>query len=133
MSRVWRALCPVALAVAVVGCGTGADQAQVRSPTERFYGAVEHRDGAAACTQLTRELRAQLVKDESEPTCTKAVLKLSLRGRRAADVRVYATSGRVTLAGGDTVFLGDTRLGWRIEAVGCRPRTDGPYECEEQA
>jgi hypothetical protein len=48
-------------------------------------------------------------------------------------VRVYADAAEVQLSGGDTVFLSDTREGWRVDAVGCRPRGDGPYDCEEQA
>jgi hypothetical protein len=48
-------------------------------------------------------------------------------------VRVYATDAQVDLAGGDTFFLGDTHEGWRLDAVGCRPKGRGPYECEEQS
>jgi hypothetical protein len=73
------------------------------------------------------------VKDEREPSCAKAVLQLSLHGRRADVVRVYATAAQVDLAGGDSVFLGDTHEGWRLEAVGCRRQDSGPFECEEQA
>ncbi len=61
------------------------------------------------------------------------MLGLSRHGSRAAIARVYATSGEVVLAGGDTVFLGWTREGWRIEAVGCQPQGGGPYDCEAQA
>ncbi|MDP9345457.1 MAG: hypothetical protein M3P44_07005 [Actinomycetota bacterium] len=61
------------------------------------------------------------------------MLGLSRHGSRAAIARVYATSGEVVLAGGDTVFLGWTREGWRIEAVGCKPQGGGPYDCEAQA
>lgn len=117
----------------LAGCGTGADRAQVRAATERFYTAVQSGDGRTACAQLSPDLRAQLVKDESEPTCARAVLKLGLGASRAAAARVYATSAQVELADGDAVFLGDTRLGWRIEALGCKRRGKGPLECEEQA
>jgi hypothetical protein len=60
-------------------------------------------------------------------------MKLSLHGGRPAAVRVYADAAEVALAGGDTVFLGDTTEGWRVEALGCRPNGKGPYQCEEQA
>jgi hypothetical protein len=126
-------LLALALALALAGCGTGADRAQVRTAAERFSAAFERHDGAAACAQLTTDLRAQIAKDESEPTCAKAVPKLSLHGGRLLDVRVYATSGRARLAGGDTLFLGETKDGWRIEAVGCHPRRHAPYDCAEQA
>jgi hypothetical protein len=125
-------LCPVALALALVlaGCGTSADRAQVRTVAARFSAAVERHDGAGACAQLTSDLRARIAGDA---TCAEALPKLSLRGGRPLEVRVYATSGRVRLAGGDALFLGDTRAGWRIEAVGCRPRAGAPYDCEEEA
>jgi hypothetical protein len=115
------------------GCGTGADRATARSVAERFYAAAAHGDGGTACAQLSPDLRAQLVKDEPGDRCAKAVLKLTLHGRTARSVQVYAISAQVDLVEGDTVFLGDTQEGWRIEAVGCRPQGSGPFECEEQA
>jgi hypothetical protein len=120
------------LALVVAGCGTSADRTQVRATAQRFSDAVAQRDGAVACAQLSPDLRAQLVEDESA-TCSKAVLKLRLHGRRAGVVRVYATSALVRLVAGDTLFLGDTAQGWRLEAVGCRPRAGRPYDCEEEA
>jgi hypothetical protein len=122
-----------AIAATASGCGTDADRSEARAATERFYAAVQDHDGPTACAQMSPQLRARLVKDEQEPTCAEAVTKLSLRGRRAAAVRVYATAAQVDLAGGDTVFLGDTREGWRLEAVGCRRQGSGPFECEEEA
>jgi hypothetical protein len=120
-------------AAAATGCGTADDQRQARAAGERFATAVQRGDGATACAQLSPALRQQLVKDQPGSRCAKAVLQLSLHGRRASAVRVYATAAQVDLAGGDTLFLGDTRQGWRLEAVGCRRSGEGPYECEEQA
>jgi hypothetical protein len=126
--------CLVAAAAAMAsGCGTGADRDQARAAAERFYAAVRQHDGRTACEQLSSSLRAQLVKDQPGDDCATAVLHLSLHGSRAAAVRVYATAGEVVLAGGDTVFLGDTRQGWRLDAVGCKPQGSGPFDCEEQA
>jgi hypothetical protein len=122
-----------AAGLAVAGCGTGADQSQARAAAEGFYAAVRSGDGAKACGQLSADTRSQLTKDESEPDCSKAVLKLSLHGTSAKVVRVYATSAQVDLAGGDTVFLGETPDGWRIDAVGCKRVESGPFECEEEA
>ena len=126
------ALCGVAL-FGAVGCGGSADGDQARAAVQRLYASVQRHDGAAACAQMSPDLRDQLVKDQSEPRCAKAVLKLSLHGGDHATVHVYATNAIVKLAGGDTVFLGDTRDGWRVDAVGCRPHGNGPYDCEEQA
>ncbi|MEA2341578.1 MAG: hypothetical protein QOG11_1655 [Solirubrobacteraceae bacterium] len=123
----------VAAATMASGCGTSADRDQARAAAERFYAAVRQHDGRTACEQLSSSLRAQLVKGEPGDDCATAVLQLSLHGSRAAAVRVYATAAEVVLAGGDTVFLGDTRQGWRLDAVGCKPQGSGPFDCEEQA
>jgi hypothetical protein len=131
MSRV-PVLMVCVLVVGATGCGTSADRDQARSAAQTLYAAVQRHDGAAACAQMSPSLRAQLVDDEGSP-CARAVLKLKLQGRRPAAVRVYADAAEVRLAGGDTVFLGDTREGWRVEAVGCRPHGPGPYECEEKS
>jgi hypothetical protein len=127
-----RAAASAALMLVVAGCGTGTDRGQVRAAAQRFSDAVAQNRGAVACAQLSPDLRAQLVKDESS-TCSKAVLALKLRGRRAAEIRVYATSAMVRLASGDTMFLGDTAEGWRLEAIGCRRQRGAPYDCEEQS
>jgi hypothetical protein len=122
-----------AAGLVLCACGTGADQTQARAAVEDFYAAVHNGDGARACGHLSSDTRSQLTKDESEPDCSKAVLKLSLHGTSAKAVRVYATSAQVDLAGGDTVFLGETPDGWQIDAVGCKRVDSGPFECEEQA
>ena len=119
------------LLAALAGCGTGADQDQARTAVERLYAAFARQDGTTACAQLSPSLRQQLVKDESEPDCAKAVLKLGLKGRRASAVRVFATSAEVDLAGGDTVYLGDGDQGWRVEALGCHRKDGGPFDCAE--
>ena len=100
---------------------------------EQFAAAAGRHDGPTACAQLSPSLRKQLVRDESDRTCAKAVLEPKLHGSRIASARVYATSAQVQLAGGDTMFLSDSKLGWPIEAVGCRPDGLGPLACEAQS
>ena len=125
-------MCAAGLALA--GCGTGADERAARAATERFYSAVQAHEGQTACALLDPDTSSQLVKDEQEPDCASAVLKLELHGTRATSVSVYATAAQVRLDGGDTVFLGFTRNGWRIDAVGCRTASGGgPLECEEES
>jgi hypothetical protein len=127
-------LAAVAVGLAFAGCGTGADQREVRSATERFYAAVKAHEGRTACALLDDDTSSQLVKDQQEPDCAEAVVKLELHGTKATSVGVYATSAQVHLDGGDTVFLGFTRNGWRIQAVGCRTVSGGgPLECEEES
>jgi hypothetical protein len=118
--------------VALSGCGTGSDRADVRDVTGRFFSALDSRNGVAACGQLSRTLRQTIVQDKSAQRCGDAVVKLKTRGSAVRALHVYATSARVDLARGESVFLSATRAGWRIEALGCRPRASGPYECEEQ-
>jgi hypothetical protein len=125
-------------ALAAAGCGTSGDRDQARAAADRLYAAVRAGDGSAACAQMSPALRAALV-DDAGKRCARAVLDLDLAGRAPRDVEVYANSARVRFAGGgDAVFLGDTRLGWRVEALGCRPPSaagdaDGPYDCEAEA
>jgi hypothetical protein len=132
-----RALLPCLLALAATGaatgCGTSADRDQARAAAERLYQAAHRDDGATACAQLAPDLRAQLVEDEPGSRCATAIRQLTLHGDRADRVRVYATSAEVRFAGGDTVFLGDTAQGWRVEALGCQPAGPGPFECEAQS
>jgi hypothetical protein len=120
--------------MALAGCGTGDDKREVRAATERFYAAVRAHEGRTACALLDDDTSSQLVKDEQASDCAEAVVGLSLHGTRADSVSVYATAAQVHLDGGDTVFLGFTRNGWRIDAVGCRPVPGGgPLECEESS
>jgi hypothetical protein len=58
--------------------------------------------------------------------------KVKARGSPIEVVYVYATSARVDLAGGASVFLSAMRDGWRIDALGCQPRSSGPFDCEAQ-
>lgn len=115
----------------LAGCGTRADARQARGATQRLYTAVRHGDGHTACAQLSPDLRKKLVQDASR-SCARAVLDLRLHGSRVSTVRVYATSAEAELAGGDTAFLGATKLGWRVEALGCRPEGPGPLDCQAE-
>jgi uncharacterized protein YceK len=128
-----RLLLPLALAALLAaGCGTSTDRDQASAAARTLYAAVERHDGATACAQMSPSLRAQLVDDEQKP-CAKAVTGLDLHGSAPDVVRVYADAAEVRFADGDTVFLGATAEGWRVEALGCRPHGAGPYECEEEA
>jgi uncharacterized cupredoxin-like copper-binding protein len=115
----------------LVGCGSSRES-EAGAAAGRLYAAVERGDGRTACAQLSPDLRAAVVKEQSA-SCAKGVLKLRLHGDRVSVVRVYATAAQVTLSGGDTVFLGEGKQGWRVDALGCHPNGPGPYECEEQA
>jgi hypothetical protein len=118
--------------VVLSGCGTGADRVQVRAVTVRFFSAIGAHRGADACMQLSPSLRKTVTQQESAAGCAEAVGKVKARGSPIEVVHVYATSARVDLAGGASVFLSAMRDGWRIDALGCRPRSSGPFDCEAQ-
>jgi hypothetical protein len=128
-----HALVLVIAGIALAGCGRSGDRASVRSVAEGFYAAIADHDGAGACARLSVDTRAALEQQAAMP-CARAVAHLDLSGRRAHIVRVYSTDASVELVGGDTVFLQDTRAGWRIAAAGCRPQAHGePADCELQS
>jgi hypothetical protein len=118
--------------IALAGCGTGADQAQVRAMTAGFFSALDADQGGEACKRLSPALATTIEQQHSVSRCSEAVAKIHARDSAIAVVHVYATSARVDLAVGESVFLGLMRDGWRIDALGCRPRASGPYDCEEQ-
>jgi hypothetical protein len=133
MARLSRLMACSIAGISLVGCGSGGDRDAVRDAAQALYRSAADQDGEAACARMSPSLRQALVKDEGQ-RCAKAILDLDLSGRTARDVEVYANAAIVRLAGGDTVFLGDTALGWRVDALGCRPGSAGePYECQAEA
>jgi hypothetical protein len=121
------------LMLALCGCGRSGDRQAVRDAAVGFYEAVEGHDGERACSLLSADTRTALEDQESE-SCDRAVEHLDLTGGPVAAVSVYSTEASVELRGGDTVFLQDTREGWRVAAAGCRPNAhEEPADCEVQA
>jgi hypothetical protein len=128
-----RAVALALLAAALIGCGRSGDREIVRDTAVRFYAAVEQHDGAGACSLMSADTRTALEEQESE-SCDKAVDKLDLTGGAVGKVSVYSTEAAVELRGGDTVFLQDTKDGWRIAAAGCRPKAhEEPADCDLEA
>ena len=121
------------LAAALCACGRAGDRQTVGAIAVQFYAAVDRHDGVRACTLLSADTRKALEEQESEP-CEKAVEHLDLTGGPVGSVGVYSTEAAVELRGGDTVFLQDTKEGWRIAAAGCRPSGhEEPADCELEA
>ena len=118
------------------GCGQGDAREDVRTVTERFYAAVQADDGSVACAQLSRDTRLQLESQEGLD-CAEAIGELELDGGSLTRVEVFVTNAKADLSSGETAFLGRTREGWRMSAVGCVPEggkpADRPYDCEVEA
>jgi hypothetical protein len=121
------------LALALCACGRSGDRQTVRNAAVQFYAAVDRHDGARACALLSADTRKALEEQESE-SCDKAIEHLDLTGGPVGSVSVYSTNAAVELRGGDTVFLQDTKEGWRIAAAGCRPSGhEEPADCDLEA
>jgi hypothetical protein len=126
-----RAATLALLALLLGGCGVADDRDQARDVTSRFFADLRTGDGAAACRLVSSGLRQQL---EKQGPCHEQVVSLKLTGRRPARVQVFVTEAEADVAGGDSVFLTRERAGWRLSAVGCKPKTaDEPFDCEEES
>lgn len=127
-----RSTC-VALAAGLlaVGCGTADREAALIAVSDSFHAALEARDGAAACAEMSREAIHTLELQEKR-ACPEAVLELDLpAGARASAAEVYVLSGYADLPGADVAFLDDGPAGWKVAAAGCTPSAPGqPYDCE---
>jgi hypothetical protein len=119
--------------LALTGCGRDGDRREVGTVVTQFYAAVQDHHGARACELLSSDTRKAL-EQQASASCARAIEQVKLSPGRLGPVRVYSTEASAALVGGDTVFLGDTAQGWRIDAAGCRPQGHGePADCEVQA
>jgi hypothetical protein len=126
-----RLIALAGLLVALGGCGVADDRAQAGDVTARFFADLRTGDAAAACGLLSSALRQQV---EKQGPCPHELASLKLSGRGPARVDVFLTQAKVDVRGGETVFLGRDREGWRLDAVGCKPqKPDEPFDCEEES
>jgi hypothetical protein len=125
-----RWLLVIALAAALTGCGTAAGERQATASVARFEAAIQAKDGAGACKELSSDTSSSLESDEKKP-CEEAILGTDVKPAHGVrDVSIWVTGGQVKLDG-DTLFLDDTASGWKISAAGCKLSSpDEPYDCE---
>ncbi|GAA3532503.1 hypothetical protein GCM10022419_009460 [Nonomuraea rosea] len=115
-----------ALILGVMGCSV--DTAAPARAAERFHAAVSAHQEAAACALLARRTAEGL--PDAGQTCPDALRELGLGpGGAVTSVSVWGDDAQVRLAG-DTLFLHRFSDGWRVQAAGCEPVRDLPYECE---
>jgi hypothetical protein len=131
-----RFVLAVAAIAALVGCGRAGDADESRAVVERFYDAVRHDDGAAACEQLSAPA-VRTLESQSGQSCESAVTRLDYEGGAIVRTKVFLTSASVDLRGGETAFLDREPEGWRISAVACKvqegPPTSHPMDCEVES
>lgn len=111
------------------------EEAAARTTAERFYTAVERKDGQAACELLSDDTVDALEQSEGSP-CEDAAVKLDLSGSRVREVQVFSGAGIVIFDGGDRAFLTEESGGWRVSAAGCRVDEDAaqvPHQCSVEA
>jgi hypothetical protein len=107
----------------------------VRTTAERFLTAYEADRGGPACAALSTDTREALEKEEMRP-CAEAIGEVELEPGAVSGVEVAVTNAKVELASGQSLFLSEQAAGWRISAIGCRPRGDPraePFDCELEA
>jgi hypothetical protein len=124
-----QALLAAGVAALLGGCGNSGAEQDVRDAASRFVSALEQRDGAAACDELSEHAQSTLEQEERKP-CEEAVTSLEPAPARVASAEVWMTSARADLEAGGPLFLNRTSAGWKIGAVGCEARPGRPYECE---
>jgi hypothetical protein len=122
--------CGVVLGLAVVLAGCASTQ---EPEVQRVATAFEDGGGdpGARCDLLAPKALAALEQDQSQP-CDQAIAQLPLAGGDVQSVEVWGGDAQVRLAG-DTVFLTETRAGWRVTAAACQPNGEAPYDCEVAA
>jgi hypothetical protein len=85
-------------------------------------------DPEARCDLLAPATLVAFEQDESA-SCTEAIEQVPLEGGDVELVEIWGGDAQVRLSG-DTLFLTETRAGWRVTAAACRPRGEAPYDCE---
>ena len=131
-SRVVLLAAMAATVAALAGCGPAASRGQAASTAaQRLLGAVDRKDGVAACSLLAPETTAAVVQS-AQKDCVEAILDQNLpRPGAVIGADVYGQWARVRLSD-DTVFLAMFAGGWRVVAAGCTARGDHPYDCTVQ-
>ena len=85
-------------------------------------------DPAARCELLAPATLAALEEEEST-SCAEAIEQVPLQGGGIESVQIWGGDAQVRLSG-DTLFLTETRAGWRVTAASCRSKGEAPYDCE---
>jgi hypothetical protein len=114
-----------ALALVVSGCSSSEQPAVERVATQ-FEDSSG--DPQARCDLLMPQTLEQL-EEQLQKSCAEGIGDVPLEGGDVESVQVWGGDAQVKL-GGDTVFLTNSRSGWRIAAAVCTPQPEGPYDCE---
>ncbi|MGK2937665.1 MAG: hypothetical protein ACSLFR_07650 [Solirubrobacteraceae bacterium] len=107
----------------------------MRNAARTFLAAYARGDGAAACAQLATPTVTALEDQEQQP-CARAITDLEIANGAIEQIEVVATSAKVDLHSGQSLFASQVDGEWRLSAVGCTPDhkpADHPFNCELEA
>ena len=116
-------------AAIVIGLVRNGDDPAAGRAVERFSAAIRANDGETACSLLAAQTRTALEEQEGS-RCESAILELGLSGGAVGRVDVAEAAARAEVAGDGGAYLDEGPDGWRITALGCRPLTGRPDDCE---
>jgi hypothetical protein len=121
------------VAFSAIGLARNADDSKPARVVERFAQALAKDDGAGAC-ELLGEDAADAVEKERKKPCEQGVVEMkediAVHGAIAA-TDIAEKSAVVTTDSGESVFLDEMDVGWRIGALGCKRQAgDLPDDCE---
>jgi len=125
MRRRWMLAGTAALVALLTGCA-GAGESDVSAVATAFENPTG--DPQARCDLLAPATRLAFAADSSA-SCTSAIADVPLPGGEVGSVEIWGGDAQVRL-GGDTLFLTQTRTGWKVTAAGCESRGEAPYDCE---
>jgi hypothetical protein len=112
-------------AVLLAGCSS-AHRPAVETVAATFEDPGE--DPQVRCDLLAPTTLVAL-EEEASTTCEEALQELPLQGGAVTAVEIWGGDAQVRMDG-DTVFLTETSVGWRVTAAACTPRPERPYDCE---
>jgi hypothetical protein len=114
-----------AASVLLAGCSS-AQQPDVEKVATTFEDPSG--DPEVRCDLLAPATLSAFEHDRSSP-CPGAIQQLPLEAGEVRSVEIWGGAAQVRL-GSDTLFLTETKAGWRVTAAGCRPHGEAPYDCE---
>jgi hypothetical protein len=119
------------LVATLAGCSLGPAEDGPSSAAKSFATAWAHKDGAALCSRLAPDTRAEVAQSAKKP-CAQGILDEDLPDAgRVRSTQVWGRAAQVSLTG-DTFFLSRFQDGWKVLAAGCKPQSDKPYDCQLQ-
>ena len=107
------------------GCGSTQEAEVAEVATTFADGSV---DPEERCDLLTPATLAAF-EESASASCSEAIEQVPTDGGAVQSVEVWGGDAQVRLTG-DTLFLTETGVGWRVSAAACRKHVEAPYDCE---